>query len=157
MTWTYNSTLLGSTSSTAADLMRVRYLAQDVTSSTQLVQDEEIYWVLDSFPNVWEAASVVAGTIGTHFAKKASSKSVGGFSIAYSERAQHFEALSMSLKKQAKDPTLRQFTPYSGGISISDKEEQVEDTDWNQPSFRIGQTDYPGIQQRDWVQEFPNT
>lgn len=150
MTWSYNSSLLLSTSSTNADLMRVRYLVQDVTSSTQLVQNEEINWVLSIYPNVWRAASEVAGSIATHFAKMARSKSVGSLSIQWGERAKEFKERASSLKAQSE--TLRTFSVYAGGISVADKNAHDDDTDWDKPAFARGMHDFPGANMDpEWV------
>ena len=155
MAWTYNTSDLNSTS-TGASLARVRFLAQDVSTGDQLIEDEAINWVLSDYPNVFDAAAVVARAIGAKFAQRASNESVLDASLAYTNRANHYDALAEKLEKKGKDPRSLSIAPYAGGISVNDKNTQMDDTDWSKPAFARGMHDHPGTggTQPDWIENY---
>lgn len=142
MSWTYS----GDPSLSSRD--QVRFLLGDTVSATAVFSDEEIDWLLTESPNPYLAAALAADaaasslTSGTNSGVK--TKTVGALSITYAdaEKAQDYRKMAASLRLRAA--LARTFIPYSGGISVSDKETREADTDWDKPAFSRGMHDYPG-------------
>lgn len=153
MTWTYNSSQINTTS-TNANLMRVRFLVQDVSTADELVQDEEIQWALADFTNVFHAASIVARAIGGRLSQRASAKTVQDATVSYAQaRASQYFDLANSLFEVANTPANRQINVYAGGISKADKRSNAADTDWVKPAIALGLHDNPFYgDQPDWIQ-----
>ena len=59
----------------------------------------------------------------------------------WAQAAEHYRALAKSLRLQAA----AKITPYSGGISVDDKDSQKDDTDYSKPPFELGQHDYNSL------------
>lgn len=99
MTWSYS----GDPASSPRD--EVRFLVGDTVAASPQVSDEEIDYVLTlhgaraGYSN-YEAAAVVARAIAAKYAMKMD-KSVGGLSISYSQRHDHYVSLSEALEEQA--------------------------------------------------------
>lgn len=88
MTWTYTDS-----DPTVSPLNEVRFLIGDTDTADQLLQDEEIGFLLDDYP-VTESAARAAMHLARRFARKAKSKTVGPLRIEYGERAESFEKLA---------------------------------------------------------------
>lgn len=121
----------------------VRFLLRDTVESQARISDEEIAWLLsENGNNVYNAAIAGADNIASSFSSQARTKTVGALSITY-------EASAVEYRQLAKDLRLRRirlgsFIPYSGGISVSDKQTNQDDTDWDKPSFSRGMDDNIG-------------
>ena len=135
MTWTY----LGVPGTTSADSRRdaVRYLIKDTVSTRQLVQDEELDFLLSqNGNNVWRSAADACEQLS---AREAKSKSVGDLSLSgmgesYCELAARYRMRANSL-----------VSPFAGGITISDKDIRAQDTDRVQPAFSRSLHGTPGL------------
>lgn len=128
MTWTY----LGVPGTTSAEARRdaVRYLIKDTVSTRQLVQNEELDFMLsENGNNVWRAAADACRGIS---AREAQSKSVGDLSL--SGLGENYVALAKQYDMRANSMV----TPFAGGISVSDKDDRVSDTDRVVPAFSRG-------------------
>jgi len=126
VSWTY----LGAPGTSSAEARRdaVRYFIKDTVSTKQLVLDEEIAFVLaENGNNVYRAAADACRGLA---AREAKSKSVGDLSI--SGMGESYVALAAILDRRAD----MQATPFAGGVSLSDKDTRVADTDRVQPAFR---------------------
>ena len=128
MAWTYDVTLLDTT-----PLYQVRLLIRDTDITAQLLQDEEIEFVLSENPNIYEAASICCVTIASSFARKADQK-VGQVSVDYQSRAKTYMDLANEYEQKAitEGPAVN---VYAGGISISDKAETEANADRVDPFF----------------------
>lgn len=124
MAWTFNLAL-----STSLD--KVRALIGDVDAARPLVQDETILAVLEGTPNVYAAASIVAGVLATLGAVVVRER-FGDVQTDYA--APDYATLATTLRDQAE--TSASFVaPYAGGLSISEKQTAEQDTDLVRPSF----------------------
>lgn len=100
MSWHYNG---DPSENTTAE---VRFLIGDTDESDQLLQDEEIEYVVSIHPDPgasvsnYAAAAACAEAIAASFAKKMD-KSVGGASLSYSQRHQHYMELAARLRQLA--------------------------------------------------------
>lgn len=136
MTWTYLSTAPNS-----SDKSWVRLRIGDTSSGARLLEDEEIEALLDSEGSKHMAAAVAAESLGARFAQK-SDKAIGKLRISQGKTADNFFKLAERLRGQAAMSASG--GPYAGGISQSDRDLDVEDTDAVQPAFSRGQFDNAG-------------
>lgn len=125
MTWSY----LGQPGTGDATQRRdaVRFLVKDTISTRQLVQDEEIDFLLtQNNNNVWGAAADACDKLA---AREAQSKSVGDLSLS------GFGDTYRGLGKEYRRRLGSQLVPFAGGISVGDKEAREADTDRVAPAF----------------------
>lgn len=125
MAWSY----LGEPGTGDATARRdaVRFLVKDTDSTRQLVQDEEIDFLLSqNSNNVWGAA---ADTCDKLVAREAKSKSVGDLSLT--GFGETYKALGNTYRMRLGS----QLVPFAGGISVSDKQSRSQDTDRPAPFF----------------------
>jgi len=93
MTWSYNSSL-------ASDKDKVRLLTGDTDTTDQLLQDEEINYLLTETGNVLLAAGRAARAIAAKFARQAD-KEVGDLRVSLSQKAEAYRKLADDLEKRA--------------------------------------------------------
>ena len=138
MSWSYSGDPSDST------LDQVRFLVgQTSTGDDVLLEDEEITWVIGQTANVYYAAQQCAKTLQSRYALEADDMKVGQTSISFADRADRFAKLAVSLGQQALFVGV---SPYVGGVSVSDKETQEEDTDWVPPFAKIDGMDNTGTE-----------
>ena len=148
MTWTFSNNPAGSN----RDLIRT--LISDTNTSRQILSDEFIAYAVAQKPNVYLAASLCAETMvsstaatSAYLASNVTKKKVGDLELSYggggsgTSAAEHYRALAKSLRLQAAS----KITPYSGGISVDDKDSQKDDTDYSRAPFELGQHDYNSL------------
>lgn len=143
MAWTYDPTKFNDATpsgtyppSTLGQLMQVRFLVQDTQTARQLLQDDEIYWLLTTESNIFMTAAACCDSL---VAKAGSihSKAISEFRITYN--SEYYRALGATLRARGAFHQM----PYAGGISISDKEAQQANTDWVPPAIARGLDDNP--------------
>lgn len=142
MTFTYGGDPANS------NLEAVRFLLGDTVDATHVFEDEEINWALAENGNIYFAAALVADLAVAQFSGGSESnvktKTVGALSISYADKEKADEYRKMAASLRVKGALNSVIVPYSGGISIDDKETQEADTDWDKPYFTRGMHDYPG-------------
>lgn len=144
MSWSYS----GNPSSSNLD--KVRFLIGDTDTTDQQLSDEEITSMLaDNSDNPYAAAIACAEGLVSKFSRKVQ-KSVGDLSISYGETANNYRTLLGDLRRKA---SIQLCTPYAGGISISDKETDEEDSDLVKPAFTRDMHDIesPNDEDSDWL------
>jgi hypothetical protein len=125
MAWTY---VLANLSANGKDT--VRFLIQDIQVGRPLCADEEIAWALASESNIYMAAALCCDILVAR-AGNVESRWIGDLRVTYDP--QFYRGLAMLLRTRGVSHQI----PYAGGISISDKMEQQQDTDATQPrAFR---------------------
>ncbi len=136
MTWTYSG------DPSLSDVDAIRFLIGDTDSSDQLLQNEEINYLLSLGGGSPEyAAFLGAESIAAKFSRLADSK-VGELSKSASQQAEGYRRLASDLK--ARFFATGGVLPSFGGISY-DKERTYEmDTDLKSSPFKDGQFDNPG-------------
>jgi len=117
-----------------SNLDLVRILVNDTTGS---LSDETINYFLASEPSVWYAAAMCCDTLASQ-AGGQTSLTVGDLSIAYS--AGEYKTMAKSYRIRGA----RGAVPFAGGISVSAKDTEKDDTDRVAPAFSIGMHDDPG-------------
>jgi len=93
MTWSYDTSLV-------IDKDKVRFYIGDTDTDDQLLQDEEINFLLAESSNVLLAASRAAKAIAAKFSRQAD-KAVGNLRISLSQKAQAYMTLATDLEKRA--------------------------------------------------------
>ena len=138
MSWTYG----GDPSANARDA--IRFLIGDTDTTDQLLSDEEIAWVNSEASGtstgttaLYDAAYRCCLTIASKLAREAD-KQIGDLSVSMSQRAKAYREQASSLKelsgREGGVPI-----PYAGGITISDKDIDEENSDIFRTWFSSGQ------------------
>jgi hypothetical protein len=138
MAWTYG----GDPSANARDA--IRFLIGDTDTTDQLLSDEEIAWVNSEASGtatgttaLYDAAYRCCLTIASKLAREAD-KQIGDLSVSMSQRAKAYREQAASLKalsgREGGVPI-----PYAGGITISDKEVDEDNSDLFRSWFSSGQ------------------
>lgn len=141
MTWTYS----GNPADSSLDA--VRFLIGDTDSEEELIQDEEINYLLEEEAgDVIEAAVRACNTIAARFSRLAD-QTIGDYSAKYSQKAQNYRELALRIREEDTKSSVMKAVPFAGGISVSDKETTKEDSDRVKPAFEKGMMDYPGTSQ----------
>lgn len=134
MSWSYNSSTL-STDFT----MQIRLYIGDVSSSDQLLQDEEIEYVETLTTGLNLASAECCEMIAARWGRLADVDNEG-LSVKASQRHDHYMAMAKDFRKQAKGYA----TIFVGGRSKATKESRASDSDYVEPWFRRGMDDFPG-------------
>lgn len=121
MSWTYNSGL-------QTDVDRVRFMVQDTNCDRKIFQDEEISFVVSEEANIYMASARLCDIMVTR-AGNVKSKKIGELSLTYDTQ------FYISLGSQLRSRGLSHQMPYAGGISVSDKASQRDNSDATDPSF----------------------
>lgn len=132
LTFTYNSS-----STTITDLSWIRLRIFDTSSASAKLTDEEIANLVATYSNRYLAAAAAAETIAGKFALY-SDKTVGKLSISQGSLGDRYMKLAATLRREAG---LRA-TPFAGGITISDKDSEKQDSDRVDPAFSVDAFDY---------------
>lgn len=137
MSWSYSVTDLASSQKD-----QVRLLIADTDTTAQLLQDEEIVYNLSQENNVWGAAARSCEQIGRNFLRKADVRiGRGGTTLTYSVAAKQYADMAKDLRARA----IAMNVPWSGGRSISDKENLAADPSLVQPLFTKGMGANPWV------------
>jgi hypothetical protein len=127
MVWLYS----GNPAYSAKD--QVRFLIGDTDSTDQLLQDGEIEWVLSQYnDSPMNAAIRCCESIIGKFSRLAN-ESVGQVKVNFKEKAEGYVRMLTILKSRL---ATEDAAPYAGGISISDKQANAQNTDRVKPDFR---------------------
>ena len=114
----------------------VRYLIGD-TGTTELVSDAEINYLRSTVgDNVLAVAAEAARNLSHKYAALVD-QTVGKISVSYSQKAKQYQDLYNSLRRRAGQSG----RIYAGGISLSDKELDDDDSDRPAPAFTVGMMD----------------
>jgi hypothetical protein len=134
--WTYS----GDPSESTLD--EVRFLIQDTDPDDKQISDEEIEYLIAENGGALQAAIAAAIVISAQYAR-AIDKAVGDLRISYSQRSKQYRDLADFLGSDGAP------IPYAGGISVSDKQIDEDDTDRVSPAFVKGMHDRDGPRDRD--------
>jgi hypothetical protein len=139
MSWTYLSELLTNqdVDPSIRDLMRVRLELADTDTTEQLLQDEEITYLLNQESEFWGAVARGAEMIARIFARQADEIANPTVKLSFRERVRHYQEMAATLRKRASGGRAPLFV--SG--SMATKQAQRQDTDRTGPYFRRGMHD----------------
>jgi len=151
MAWSYDSSDL-STETVSGRLNVVRLLLGDTDYSDQQADNAEITFALAQVNNnVYSAASWVAETISSKYARRVDTDLDGQLSAKYSQLYQHYKSLALSLDQQGKKYSGTSLGVKYGGIKISQIDVVRADTDRVNPTFRTDRFKYP---QGDYIGDY---
>lgn len=138
MAWTYS----GDPDSSALD--GIRFLIGDTDTNDQLLANEEITWMnsqvsgsTTSTDSLYTVAYRCMITIASKFSRLAD-QAVGDMRVSMSQKARGAREQAKELKVLAQSEGGTP-TPYAGGLTISDKELDLDNSDLVKPSFSQGQ------------------
>ncbi len=106
------------------------------------LSDESITAILAIESDAREAAAICAESLAGRYASFVDKK-IGDLSISYSQRAKQWSAIAEKLRASSRSAL---FTPWAGGLSISDRDSRRADTDLIQPAFRRDLFDNEGTE-----------
>lgn len=131
--WTFVPSLVG-----VESLYTVRRLIGDVVQSDPLLSDQEVLWAIGQYTNEWLAAAECCRNISSFYARQVDLVE-GQLKNNYSQRSKRYSQLAVELEQRGF--TRSGAAPYVGGTSLTDKNNQVENTDRTPPQFVIGMFD----------------
>jgi len=134
MSWSYS----GNPSTSAND--EVRFLVGDTDTTDQLLQDEEIAWLITNCGTTRFAAVEAANGIAAKYSRMAD-KAVGDLRLSASQKSKQYFDLAKRLRRRAMVGSV---TPYAGGITESDKNINRDNPDTVVPFFNREQGEIPG-------------
>jgi hypothetical protein len=129
---------------------QLRRIIGDVVDSGHEFEDEELaFFIGNNGDNIYRAASQALDALASKYAKLVD-KAVGDLRIAYSDRSKAYAARAKELYSIV--PNAFVAYPLAGGITISSKQTNREDTDIVQPSFSVDMMErpYPNDPKKDW-------
>lgn len=124
MTWSYS----GDPSSSDRDA--VRFLIGDTDTTDQQLSNEEINYLLVEYTSVDQTAIAAIGSLIAKYSRYVD-QSTGDISLSYSQRINQFKELLNNIRRRMAEGV----RPYCGGLSIADKELDVENDDRVDPAF----------------------
>jgi hypothetical protein len=123
----------------------IRLLIGDISSTGPVFTDAEISYFAGATSNNYYAAAMALEAMAGNIAS-VNNKKVGDLQLNYLGVATVQDLLNKAklYRTQAAVSASGAVKPYSGGISVADKDAQLDDTDWDRPAASIGMHDYPG-------------
>lgn len=135
MAWSYDPTNL-TTDTASGRLNTVRLLLGDTDSLDQQAQDEEVLFALSqSGNNVYSAASWLARTISSQYARRVDMQLDGALQAKYSDLSKQYKSLAETLEYQGKKAGAV-VGVAAGGLTKSGIERVRSNTDRIEGSFR---------------------
>ncbi|MGN6812554.1 MAG: hypothetical protein ACTHMP_16950 [Thermomicrobiales bacterium] len=124
-------------------LYRVRLALGDTQPAYPLLQDEEIDQYLTTYgtTNIYFAAAYAAEAIAGLFSRQVDRALGGGLSLQNSQKVTQYLQLAARLRRQAALGVM----PYAGGLSVSEKRAEEQDTDRVPPFFTRGSLQPPQV------------
>lgn len=111
---------------------QTRFLVGDTNKFDQLLSDQEIVWLLSQYNNTpMNAAIRACETIVTRFSRLAD-ETVGKVRIEYSQKAKGYMTTLTMLRTRL---ALEDAAPFAGGINVSDKINNYQNTNNVRPDF----------------------
>ena len=120
----------------SSGLSYVRLRVGDTSSGSARLSDEEITTLLSVAGNRTIAAALAAESIAGKFSRSVD-KTVGRLSLSLGKASQSYFDLARRLRLEAN----LQAAPYAGGLSESEKDSDIADSDLVRPAFRRGEFD----------------
>jgi hypothetical protein len=138
MSWSYS----GDPDSSA--LNAIRFLCGDTDTADQLLSNEEISWTnsqvtgsTTSTDALYEVSYRCLVMIASKFSRLAD-QAIGDMRVNMSQKAKGAREQAYEMKKLAEREGSTP-TPYAGGITVSDKEVDEDNSDLVRHAFKVGQ------------------
>ena len=116
----------------------VRLLIYD-TSTGPLLTDAEVDWFIAQHANTYFAAAAAAGAIAASYSDDIIEQKVGDLEWKKAGGVDGMSGQYRSLAAELRATGVRiGVAPYAGGISISDKDANLSDSDWDRTHTSAG-------------------
>ncbi len=110
----------------------VRFLIGDTDRCDPILDDQEIYIYLNTYNNgVLISAARCCEAIAAKFSRRVS-EGVGPVKIEFQQAAKAYRDMAMDLRRRS---AIEDCAPYAGGISVSDKRAEEQNSDRVKPDF----------------------
>lgn len=118
----------------------MRVLLDDTVEASEKLSDETIAWLLADHTGLYFAAAGGADILATQFAAAVSEKSVGDLKIkkGAGDPVARYQTMAARYRTQA---AIKGFKAFSGGITISSKQTELDDPDRLPDQAAIGMHD----------------
>lgn len=133
MVWSYVPAQLA-----ASTKDQVRLLIGDVLSTDPQMQDEEIVFAISNNSSIAGAAADCCTALASKFARSPDQKSAA-LQVNFSQLSKQYALMAVYYRNQAAIGGSAM--PYAGGISLTDKLNQEQNSDRVSPQFTIGMQD----------------
>lgn len=121
------------TDPSASPVCEVRFVVGDTVEKKHFLEDEEIAFLLKrNAGNVGITAIRACEAICARLSRMRD-ETVGSVSLSLSQMYANYQNTLSMLRSQYQEQG--GIVPYAGGISLSDKQLQRSDRDWNRPHF----------------------
>lgn len=142
MAWTYDTAL-----STNRD--KVRFFAGDTDADAAItVTDEEIAGLLTLAGGARSAAAMLCDHLALRYSQRGQQLTDDiGQSVNYGDIAKQFSDRARLLRSQASFGAV----PFAGGISVTTKQAQLDNTDRVRPAFGVATHETPGSRGDDGI------
>jgi hypothetical protein len=133
MSWSYDPTDLATSPKD-----QVRLLMGDTLSTDPQLLDEEINYFISSRGSLYGAAAECCRSLQAKFSRSVD-QAAGASKVSYSQLAKAYgiKAAEFESKAAASGAGM----PYAGGISVTDKIQQEQNSDRVSPQFQVGMDD----------------
>jgi len=123
----------------------IRFFAQLTDTNDQRLSDEELTFICTKEDTNIGAAARCCEVLSVKYAAEidVSVGASGEFKLKASQLSSQFSAMAVALRKEAS----KHASPWSAGISVSEKEAQEERTDRVEPAFTRDQFGGEGVGQ----------
>jgi len=134
--WTYGGA--PETDTDAGERDSVRFLTGDTDHTDKKVSDAEIAFAISQTDDIYQASGLIARTLASKYASMVD-QSFESMKVSYSHLQDKYLQIASNMETLSiKHGSPEVGLPSFGGVSLSDMESNNEDTDINQPEFRIG-------------------
>jgi hypothetical protein len=116
----------------------VRSLCGDTVQSDQQLSDEQIGWAISQYSNPWLAAAECCRMIAAYYSRMVDTVE-GLLRTMYSSRRRSYMAMASDLEQRGF--ARGGVSAFVGGISLTDKQNNVANTDRVPPQFVLGMFD----------------
>lgn len=124
--WTYS----GDPSASAKDA--VRFTIGDTDCRDQILSDKEIEYLLGQYCQSVLQASIRAAEMAMAKYSRMIDESVGSVRLSFSQKSKGFQVMINQLRQRL---AIEGITPFAGGISKTQKAQQILDPDRVEPDF----------------------
>lgn len=100
---------------------KLRFLVQDTVDNGHFLEDSEILFIAEQFPNLYRAASQLCLTIATKINRQAGFKESDGIQYNPEEKATEYRNLSAEFEQKAKDSIVFSVIPVSSATPSESK------------------------------------
>ncbi len=138
MTWTYT----GDPTDSPRD--EIRFLLGDTDPNDQQLSDEEIAYLVATYPDTYSAAAAGAEQRAAYYSRKAEDETLGRRRETYGDRAEKYQDLAERLRTGASAAGVVAAAPRAPQIRKSTRAAAAADADRQPTAFETGMMRHDG-------------